>query len=297
MSTKALRLLPLFSVFPNPDQPRKKFDPAKLEELAASIKANGLLQPIKVRPMGQDAWMIVAGERRWRAHCLLADRGQLPGCQIAAIVESVDDRRMAIEAILENLQRADVTPMEEAYAFKRMIEGGMSERELGQALGLTQSWRIRDRLRLLNLAPEHIKLFESGNLAAEAVYEISRLERHADQTKIVQMIGRGQLTGYKAIKAAVAAILDGLSQDDIFGGSTRKASKRELDTVARMEAKIASIATMIAAGWRDGECIVARKVAPDKARLMADKLKVIQSHCRQMENELREAAAQAAMAL
>src|SRR5690606_15563941 len=101
--------------------------------------------------------------------------------------------------------------MEEARAFKRMIDAGMTVPELAKRLGIQQSWRITDRLRLFNLAPEFIQMLEAGQLALEAVYEISRLERHSDQTRIVQAINRGELRGYKAIRAAVLAILDGLA--------------------------------------------------------------------------------------
>lgn len=289
----ALQSLPLSAVIANPDQPRKLFDVAKLEELAASIRLNGLMQPIKVRPIDGGRFMIVAGERRFRAHCLLAERGQLGAVpSIDAIVEEMDEAQMDIEAIIENLQRADVTPMEEARAFQRMLDRGISEEDLARQLGMSQAWRIRERTRLLNLSPENVKLFETGNLSGEAVFEISRLADHADQAKIVKLINRGQLSGYKSIKAAVGAIIDGLSQSDIFGAAG-VASEAELATVKTMEEKINRVASMVSAGWKNGECVVARKVAADRARLMADKLKAIQAHCRQMENELREAAAQA----
>lgn len=268
---------------PNADQPRKKFDPVLLRELAASIRENGLIQPIKLRPNGK-RFEIVAGERRWRAHQLLNAK------TITAIVEEMDTRRRDIEAIIENLQRADVTPMEEARAFQRLIDQGMDEAELGTKLG-KQAWRITERLRLLNLAPEYIQLFESGNLSSEAVYEISRLKSHADQSRVIQMIRRGQLQGYNAIRAAVMAIVEGLSQADIFDDAP-KATEAETKTVSSMEAKIESVARMVAAGFHENEVVIARKVAPDRARLMADKLALIRKHCLDMENQLRRAAAQ-----
>ena len=95
------------SVFPNPDQPRKRFDKDALAELAASIKQNGLVQPITVRALPDDRYMIVAGERRWRAHVLAGL------ASIEANVIEVSDRERDILAIVENLQRADITPLEE----------------------------------------------------------------------------------------------------------------------------------------------------------------------------------------
>lgn len=296
----AVEYLPLAQVRPNPDQPRKLFERKALEELAASIHRNGLMQPITVRPV-EGGYEIVAGERRYRAHCILAERGQSAADQpegtIKAHVRVMDERTRDLEAIIENLERVDVTPMEEARAFQRVIASGLSEDELAQRLG-KQTWRVRDRLRLLNLAPQFQKMFESGQLSAEAAYEISRLEREADQTKIVQMIGRGQLKGYNAVRAAVMAILDGLSQSDIFGGesegepSAPRVTTEEVETVNAMEAKVNRVADMIAAGWKDGECQIARKVSPDRARLMAEKLKAMRGHLLQMENDLRRAAAQ-----
>lgn len=286
--------IPLTRITPNPEQPRKLFEVGKLEELAASIRENRLMQPIKVRPKGRGRYEIVAGERRWRAHLLLAERGQLPEGTIEAIVEDIDDRQRDIEAIVENLQRADVTPMEEARAYRRLVDQGMTEAELATKLGIKQAWRISDRLRLLNLAPEYIKLLESGNLSLEAVYEVSRLTRHADQTRIIQLINRGKLSGYNAIRAAVLAILDdGEAQHEFF--SAPKATPAELRTVSSMEAKVEQVARMVRAGFDDNEVVIAKKVAPDRARLMADKLGLIRKHCLMMENQLRRAAAQGAL--
>ena len=110
------------------------------------------------------------------------------------------------------------------------------------------------------------------------------------------MISRGQITGYKSIRTAVATIRDGLTQADIFGAS-KKATDDEVATVNAMEAKVDSIARVVAAGFRDGECLIARKVSPDRARLMADRLREIRKHCLAMENQLREAAAQGDLVL
>jgi len=256
------------------------------------------MQPITVRPAG-DAFEIVAGERRWRAHCLLRDMGKLPSGTIDAIVREIDDRQRDIEAIIENMARADITPMEEARAFRRMVDQGMTPQELAKALGITQPWRVTDRLRLFNLAPEFQRMFEGGQLNAEAVYEISRLESHAAQTKIVQAINRGQLVGYKAVRSAVLAIIEGLDQQDIFGGggAHAKPTDEEIAKVSGMERAVDTLARLSAAGFDAGEVVIARRVAPDRAKLMADRLSVIRKQVLLMENQLREAAAQAAAVL
>ncbi|MDR3488776.1 MAG: ParB/RepB/Spo0J family partition protein [Bradyrhizobium sp.] len=297
-----LKRIALSQIVPNSDQPRKNFDAKDLAELAGSIKENGLQQPVTVRPLGNNLYEIVAGERRWRAHGLLAKQGAI--CKalgnleggaptIMAHVRKMDEEQRDIEAIVENLNRADITPMEQARAFQRMLDRGMSIEVLAKKCGINQTWRIAEKCRLLKLSPDLQKLYESGNLGGEAAYEISRLEKHADQTRIVQMIGRGQLSGYKAVKAAVQAIIDKLSQVDIFGAGAPVVSEAEVATVNRMEAKIEQVGAMLAAGWKDGECIIARKVSPDRARVMADKIKTMRTALLKMENDLREAAAQA----
>jgi ParB family chromosome partitioning protein len=281
--------IPLDRVRPDPSQPRKKFGPGELEDLAASIRQKGQLQSAIVRTdpeLGADRYMIVAGERRFRA------LKKIGAATIDATVrDDIAPDEINIVQLIENLARADMTPMEEARAFKREIDRGLTEAELAAKLGIKQVWRIGDRLRLLNLAPDLIHLFESGNLSSEAVYEISRLTSHTDQHRIVKMIHRGQLSGYNAIRAAVMAIIEGLSQTDIFAGAP-KATQAETGTVRAMERRVEQVARMVQAGFDENQVVVARKVAPDRARLMADRLGLIRKHCLQMENQLRKAAAQ-----
>ena len=117
-----LKRIPLDQIVPNPDQPRKHFDEQALRELAGSIRARGLKQPIAVRPIGDGTYQIIMGERRWRAHCLLRDEGELEDPTILANVRKATDEEMAIDAIIENLARVDLTPLEEARAFQRMLE-------------------------------------------------------------------------------------------------------------------------------------------------------------------------------
>ena len=297
-----LKRIALSLILPNLDQPRKFFDAAELAELASSIKENGLQQPVTVRPLGDGQYEIVAGERRWRAHKILASMGaqckalgNVEGgdASIMAHVRKMSDEQRDIEAIVENLNRSDIKPIEQARAFQRILDAGMSIEELARKIGFRQPWRITECCRLLKLSPELQKLYEGGNLGGEAAYEISRLESHADQVRIVQMIGRGQLSGFKAVKAAVQGLLDKLSQVDIFGTGAPVASEAEVAVMNRMEAKIESVGQLLAAGWKDGECIVARKVSPDRARAMADKIKAMRVHLLKMENDLRECAAQA----
>ncbi|TIO47653.1 MAG: ParB/RepB/Spo0J family partition protein, partial [Mesorhizobium sp.] len=147
--------IPLSEVIPNPDQPRKHFDPVKLRELAESIRERGLIQAITVRPVGDDPWMIVGGERRWRAHQLIDSPDIL--CEVVKI----DDNEMALQAIVENLARADIKPLEEARAFQAMIDRGWTVEQLAKDIGV-QPTRIKARTALLNLDETIQKLVDSG---------------------------------------------------------------------------------------------------------------------------------------
>ena len=284
------QLIPIASIDPNPDQPRKTFNAPALHELAASIRENGLIQPIKVRRRG-DRFEIIAGERRWRAHRILADRGEAE--TVRAIVEDdVDDETMDLQAIVENLQRADVAPLEEAAAFQRMIDRGMTPEELARKIGVPL-YRVDERTGLLKLDEQIQKLVASEAIAPTAGFEISKLPKH-QQLKVLRAISSGKLRGIVEIRAAVRAALDELSQTDIFGASG-KASKGEVDTLNRMEAKIARVADMVATGWHDGECVAARKVSPDRAAKMAEQITAIRRHLQTMERQLRQASAQIQM--
>jgi ParB family chromosome partitioning protein len=285
-----LRHLPIASIVPNPDQPRKTFEAKALRELASSIRENGLIQPITVRRLDDGTHMIVAGERRWRAHKLLEEQGHTTTI-LCNVRVGMDDDTMSIEAVIENLQRVDVKPLEEARAFQRLLDSGYTAASLAKKLGIGQSWRITYRTRLLNLEPEIQTLLDGGAITLNAASEIAKLSP-LDQTRVTRRISSGQLRTDSEVGAAVQAILDKLSQADIFGDAGRP-SEEEVATVNRMEAKIDAVAKMVAAGWKDGECVIIRKVDPGKAALLADQLAAIRKHLHTMEHDLRRVAAQA----
>ncbi len=127
------------AISPNPEQPRKLFDPDALDDLAASIRTNGLLQPITVRPAGDGTYQIVAGERRWRA-CGLAGIDLVP-----CIVRVLDDREAFIIATMENVARADMNPIEEANALRKLLDVGMTMQEIEDRLGMGRgqgTWKV-----------------------------------------------------------------------------------------------------------------------------------------------------------
>jgi len=157
-----VRMAPIESLKPNPDQPRKHFDPVDLEELAASLRDKGVLQPILVRSQpGQDGvWQIIAGERRWRA----AQAARLT--EVPVIVREMDDVDVFEVAIVENVQRADLNPLEEADAYRMLMERfGRSQDAVAGVVGKSRS-HVANTLRLLQLPEEVLWYVRHGKMSA-----------------------------------------------------------------------------------------------------------------------------------
>ena len=159
-AAQAVTTLPLQRIEPNPNQPRKRFDEVELQALADSIAQHGLLQPLAVRDMGNGYYQIIAGERRWRA-CRLAGLSEVP----VTVVEA-DDRTVMELALVENLQREDLNPMEEAEGYRVLLEEyGLTQEQAAQQVGKSRS-AVANALRLLTLSDEVRALVESGELTA-----------------------------------------------------------------------------------------------------------------------------------
>jgi ParB family transcriptional regulator, chromosome partitioning protein len=158
------RTVPVARIAPNPLQPRREFAEAELAELAASIRENGLLQPLVVRPAGPAAaagaeWELVAGERRWRAV------RRLEWAEVPVLVREMDDRTLLVLAIVENVQRADLSPLEEAEGYRRLIEEfGYTQREVAEQVGKERS-TVANLLRLLQLPASVQRLLAEGSLS------------------------------------------------------------------------------------------------------------------------------------
>jgi len=156
----ALRDLPLTAIEPNPGQPRTQFDEESLGELTASIRELGVLQPILVREVATGMFQLIAGERRWRA----ARRAGL--ATIPAIVRTTDDRGLVEQALVENLQREDLTALEEAAAFQQLIEDfGLTHDDVATRVGKSRS-TVTNTVRLLQLPPAIQRFVAEGQLSA-----------------------------------------------------------------------------------------------------------------------------------
>lgn len=152
--------LKLSLIDPKGDQPRKRFDKQSLEELASSIKENGLLQPIIVREYGEGRYQIIAGERRFRAS-KIAELSEIP-----AVIMNKDDRQSAEIALIENIQREDLNPIEEAMGFRALQEDyGLTQEELSERIGKSRS-AIANATRLLDLPEEILEMLADGTLSA-----------------------------------------------------------------------------------------------------------------------------------
>ena len=167
-------------VDPKRDQPRKYFDKDALEELSASIAENGLLQPILVREYGEGRYQIIAGERRFRA-------SKLAGLtEIPALVLEKDDRKAAQIALIENIQREDLNPLEEALAYKSLAEEyDMTQEELSLKVGKSRS-AIANMLRLLDLPDEILTLVASKELSAGHARTLLGVKDHDDMILLAQ---------------------------------------------------------------------------------------------------------------
>ena len=180
-ASKDLTLVSVNKITPSPYQPRREFDERKLEELASSIKSHGLLQPVVIRIRPDGAYELIAGERRLRASAL-AGLDEIP-----AIVENVSDKDASTFALIENLQREDLNPLEEASGYHRLQEEfGLTQDDLAKLVGKSRS-TVANSMRLLSLGARSKQLLQSGHLEmghARALLALNGVE----QDKIAELI-------------------------------------------------------------------------------------------------------------
>lgn len=157
---KGVVTLRLTEIEPNRNQPRADFDENSLSELAESIQKHGLIQPIVVRPTSSGAYQIVAGERRWRA-CRMAGLIEVP-----VVIKELDDRNYFEVALVENLQREDLNPVEEAQGYRTLVEAyGLTQEQVAESVGKSRS-AVTNALRLLNLSEAALEALKNGEITA-----------------------------------------------------------------------------------------------------------------------------------
>lgn len=179
------RLIPIEQISPNPDQPRKRFAEGDLDDLAASIREKGVIQPLIVRAMADGHFEIVAGERRWRA----AQMAKLH--EVPVVVRSFTDVEVLEVAIIENIQRADLNPVEEAAGYRQLMDRfGHTQEKMAEALGKSRS-HIANLLRLLSLPDRVLEMVRKGDLSSGHARALITAE---DPFKLAQQILRGGLS-------------------------------------------------------------------------------------------------------
>jgi ParB family chromosome partitioning protein len=184
----AVRNVPVDRIDPNPNQPRLAMDKTNLEELTASVKEHGVLQPVLVRPLASGRYQLIAGERRWRA-ATTAGLTTVP-----ALIEEIDDDTALEIAVIENLQREDLSPLDEALIYDKMIrEHGYSIRKLAQKLGKDKGY-LENRLRLAD-APQEIRdLVSVRKDTVSHAYELLKVEDPKKRRHLADMVARGELS-------------------------------------------------------------------------------------------------------
>ena len=183
-----VRQIPVGSIRPDPEQPRKVFDEEALRELAASIKENGLLQPIAVRPdpENEDGYLIIAGERRFRAHLLNG------AAKVKAMILDADEGRATKLQLIENLNRVDLNPVERATAYRKMLDDGYEVEDVAKAVGTTNG-NIEWWLKLLDAHEEVLQQVVAGTVNTVSAISIGKLSGDG-QRQVLATLSRNKLT-------------------------------------------------------------------------------------------------------
>lgn len=214
----AVRSVPIESLRANPDQPRRHFDAQRLSELEESIREKGIIQPLIVRPdpARPDGFQIVAGERRWRA----AQSARLH--EVPVLVKEFSDSEVLEIAIIENIQRAELSPIEEAMGYRQLMERfGHTQEKIAEALGKSRSY-IANLLRLLNLPEEVRGMLETGDLS---VGHARALITAPDPAALARKVIEGGLTVRQA---------EALAQNRVGASKNNSKHHREKDADTRV---------------------------------------------------------------
>lgn len=254
--------LPLDQIRPNPDQPRKRFDAADLEELAGSIRELGVLQPIAVQK-ADDHYVIIAGERRWRA-------SQMAGLtEIPVVLLDGSEEELFVRSIAENVNRADMTIMEEVDAYARLADIGYTAEQIGKLLGKSPHL-ITWKLGMRNLDPSVRAVAATGTLPADLIWHLAQVSE-TRQREVVRKWGAGEFESQKAAQAYCEAANLADSQEFIFSieeipevtakqERARKATRDRLAMIGRTMTQLDEI-------FRDSNEELAHKLGPDAENL------------------------------
>ncbi|MDR0445862.1 MAG: ParB/RepB/Spo0J family partition protein [Oscillospiraceae bacterium] len=207
--TNDFEYIPIEKIEPRRGQPRTVFDETQLEELAASIREHGVLSPLTVRPLGEGFFQIIAGERRWRA-ARMAGLAELPARVVAA-----DELKVMELSLVENLQRADLNPIEEAFGYKALgDEFGLTQEEIARRMGKSRP-AIANALRLLALPQELLELIRTGSLAAGSARALAAIPNGEAMIRAARDVVENGLSTRDAEKLA-RALIETPESSDIY---------------------------------------------------------------------------------
>lgn len=210
--------IPVDSIFPSPLQPREDFDEAALEELVSSVRQHGLVQPVLVRPHGQN-YELIAGERRWRA-------AQLAGIEkIPALIKDLEDGQVLQVSLIENLQREDLNPLDVARAVKELIERfSLSQEEAAERIGKSRA-EVTNLLRLLHLPAGAQESLRQGKITYGQARALLSLEKEEEILKALHFVEERKLSVRETeqlVRAQVKKETGGEREKDLFQGEREK---------------------------------------------------------------------------
>lgn len=278
--------LPLDAIQPDPDQPRKDFDEAALRELADSIASMGIVEPIVVRPVASAKgrpghYAIVAGERRWRAAAMAGL------CRVPVVIRDDLDERTAFEvAMVENVLRADMNPMEEADGYQRLLSSGMTVADISRRIGKS-TLAINFRLRLLGLAPALREMVAKGQLSARDGNRLGYLSTEG-QYRVLRAMNEGRLPHPNDVERMCMAIYAEEQQTAMFAPAEVETLTPERQRASR---DLAAELDRAAAALRRVEALLADGLNSANVGVVAERIDALRPLVTRLANEAKQARA------
>jgi ParB/RepB/Spo0J family partition protein len=281
MKTSVIEI-PVADIDADPGQPRRQFTHRDLEELAESIKKDGLMQPITIRPNGA-RWMIVAGERRWRAH-LLAGLGTIK----SLVNDDGDPLRIRTLSIIENLHRKDLNVIEESDALAELqkTRGGIDEAEVAKIIGKPWTF-VRDRLKLQKLSAAMREGVVHGAISPAQALHLTKIN-HQNQMLAFKKAGSMNLNHWWLL---VDAMAQNEQQTQLFDTGNTDEQKHRREITSKYDELMARVESLVIRSFKSDEVAVLSSVLDGDTELRAQRLDIIMAHLRRIREALNRAKA------
>jgi ParB family transcriptional regulator, chromosome partitioning protein len=280
LQTEVLEI-PVSAIDPDPGQPRRQFTHRDLEELAESIRKDGLMQPITVRPTGE-RFMIIAGERRWRAHQLAAIETIR-----AMLCDDGDPLRIRTLSIIENLHRKDLNVIEESDALAELQKSrGIEETEIAKIIGKPWTF-VRDRLKLQKLSADMREGVVHGAISPAQALHLTKIS-HQNQMIAFKKAAGMNLNHWWLL---VDALLEAEQQTSLFDTGSSAEQKHRREITSKYDAMIERVESLIIRSFKSDEVAVLSSVLDGDTSLRAQRLDIIMAHLRRIREALNRAKA------